>query len=49
MIKRSITFPDKMYNQLKQLSESNGIPIAAVIKIACDDYIKKQSGNEYKK
>jgi predicted DNA-binding protein len=40
-ITRNIVIPDEMYSKLEQISKEQGISIAAVIKIACSEYIKK--------
>jgi len=40
-ITRTIIIPDEMYHKLESISEEQAISIAAVIKIACSEYIKK--------
>lgn len=41
-IKRSIEFPTTVYAKLEEIATEFDISIAAVIKIACIEYIKKQ-------
>ena len=40
-MKRSIDIPDTLYEKLIQIAKEQCISVAAVIKIACSDYIKK--------
>ena len=42
MVSRSIQIPDELYARLKAVAEEKGLTISAVIKIACDEYAKKQ-------
>jgi hypothetical protein len=37
----NVTFPDLLYESLKTIAESKNISLAAVVKIACSDYIEK--------
>jgi len=41
-VKRSIEFPAFLYSQLESISKDFGISIAAVIKIACIEYVRRQ-------
>ena len=43
MATRNIVFPDELYEMLKALAKEKGVSIAAIIKIACDEYVKKES------
>jgi len=40
-IKRSIELPTDMYSKLEKIAAEFDIPIAAIIKIACIEYIKR--------
>ena len=42
MVSRNIQFPDVLYERLKAIAKEKGITISAIIKIACDDYAKKE-------
>ena len=42
MITRNVQFPDELYQKLRELAEKKGVSISAIIKIACDEYIKNQ-------
>ena len=42
MATRNITFSDEMYEKLKQIAKEKGQTVAAIIKMACDEYIKNQ-------
>jgi len=42
MATRNIVFPDELYEKLKAIAKENGITVAAVIKIACAEYVKKE-------
>ena len=42
MVSRNIRIPDELYARLKAVAEEKGIAVSAVIKIACDEYAKKQ-------
>lgn len=39
---RSINIPDDMYAKLKNLADKKSISVAAIIKIACSEYIEKE-------
>jgi predicted DNA-binding protein len=43
IITRSIQIPDEMYAKLEEIAKEKGVSIAAIIKLACGEYIK-QSG-----
>lgn len=40
-VKRSIEFPVSVYSKLEEIAKDFDIPISAVIKIACSEYIRK--------
>jgi len=42
MATRNITFPDELYNKLKDIAKEKGLTVAAIIKIACDEYAKSE-------
>jgi len=39
---RNIAFPDELYRKLKEIAREKGVTTAAIIKIACDEYVKKE-------
>ena len=41
LMKRSIDIPDTLYEKLAKIAKEQCVSIAAVIKIACSDYVKK--------
>lgn len=43
MATRTIVLPDEMYSNLKELADKKGLSIAAIIKIACSEYIEKEA------
>lgn len=43
MATRTIVLPDDMYSKLKSLAEEKGLSVAAIIKIACSEYIEKEA------
>jgi predicted DNA-binding protein len=45
MVTRNIAFPDELYSRLKEIAKTKGVTIAAIIKIACDEYAKKEGKN----
>ena len=44
-IKRSINIPDDLYEKLQETAKEKGITVAALIKLACSEYIKKEKKN----
>ena len=42
MATRTIVFPDELYGKLKEIAKGKGVTIAAIIKIACDEYAKRE-------
>ena len=43
MITRNLAFPEELYEKLKEIAKAKGQTIAAIIKIACDEYVKRES------
>jgi len=39
---RNIEFPEGLYEKLKEVADDMGIAVSAVIKIACDEYVKNR-------
>lgn len=39
---RSINIPDNLYEKLQQLATKKSITVAALIKIACSEYVEKE-------
>jgi len=46
-LKRSIDFPDELYERLKDMAVRKGITVAALIKLACSEYLERE--NQQKK
>jgi len=42
MATRNIIFPDEMYEKLRKIAKEKGQTVSAVIKIACDEYVKRE-------
>ena len=42
MATRNIIFPDELYNKLKDIAKRKGLTVSAIIKIACDEYAKRE-------
>ena len=40
---RSINIPDKLYEKLRAMAERKGLTVSAIIKLACSEYIEKES------
>ena len=41
-MKRSIDIPDRLYERLQDMAEKKGITVAALIKLACSEYLEKE-------
>lgn len=41
-MKRSLDIPDKLYDKLKEKAEKKGITVAALIKLACSEWLENQ-------
>ena len=41
-MKRSLDIPDQLYEKLKEKAEQKGITVAALIKLACSEWLEKQ-------
>ena len=42
-MKRSLDIPDDLYERLQEMSKRKGITVAALIKLACSEYIEKEN------
>lgn len=45
-MKRSIYFPDELYERLEKLAEKKNISVASLIRLILTDYINKQEENK---
>lgn len=41
-MKRSLDIPDKLYMRLQAMAEKKGLSVAALIKLACSEYLEKE-------
>lgn len=41
-MKRSIDFPDELYAKIQEMAKRKGISAAALIKLACSEYIERE-------
>lgn len=41
MATRNITLPDTIYEKLRAIAKEKGLSIAAIIKIACGEYVER--------
>ena len=39
---RSINIPDNLYKKLQEIAAKKNITVAALIKIACSEYVEKE-------
>ena len=44
-LKRSIDIPDNLYKRLQAMAEIKGISVAALIKLACSEYLSREEKN----
>jgi len=42
LVSRNIQFPDDLYKRLQEIAKEKGVTISAIIKIACDEYLRSQ-------
>ena len=42
MVTRNMQFPDELYEKLKEIAAKHGLSVAAIIKIACNEYVERQ-------
>lgn len=42
-MKRSLDIPDYLYESLQEMAKKKGITVAALIKLACSEYIEKEN------
>jgi len=43
VIKRTITLPEDLYEKLEELAKRKAVPVSAIIKIACSEYVEKEA------
>jgi predicted transcriptional regulator len=41
-LKRSLDFPDNLYKALQEMAKKKGITTAALIKLACSEYLERE-------
>lgn len=41
-MKRSLDIPDNLYKKLQDMAERKNITVAALIKIACSEYVERE-------
>ena len=41
-MKRSLDIPDELYKRLQDMAKIKGITIAALIKLACSEYLQRE-------
>jgi len=42
-MKRSLDIPDDLYKKLQDMAKKKSITVAALIKLACSEYIEKEN------
>ena len=42
-MKRSLDIPDDLYLKLQEMAKHKGIKVAALIKLACSEYIEREN------
>jgi len=42
VLKRTVTFQEDIYAKLEIIAKEKGLPVSAIIKIACSEYIEKE-------
>lgn len=42
-MKRSLDIPDDLYLKLQAMAKRKGITVAALIKLACSEYLEKEN------
>lgn len=42
-MKRSLDIPDELYAKLQDMAQRKNITVAALIKLACSEYIERES------
>lgn len=42
ILKRSLDIPDSLYKRLQELADKKCISVAAIIKIACAEYLERE-------
>jgi hypothetical protein len=46
LIKRTVTFQKDIYLRLEELARIKGVPVSSIIKLACSEYLEKESKKE---
>lgn len=41
-LKRSLDIPDDLYKRLQEMAKKKGITVAALIKLACSEYLSRE-------
>ncbi len=41
-MKRSLDIPDDLYKRLQEMAKKKGITVAALIKLACSEYLSRK-------
>jgi len=42
-IKRTIVLPEELYKKIQDLADKKSVTVAAIIKIACSEYVEQEA------